>query len=145
MASGFPGIHEQPPWIQVFQEFMNNPMASGFPGLQQQPNAWLKLFQKFTNNPMAGFSFSRNSRTTQWLAPAFPEIHKQPNGLLQLFQEFTNNPMTLQIDTAIWPTGFGTHAQHVKGENDRLSLLKHINLMLCAISQNSKGPEICKL
>jgi hypothetical protein len=37
-------------------------MASGFPGIHEQPNGWLQLFQKFTNNPKAGFS--RYSPTT---------------------------------------------------------------------------------
>jgi hypothetical protein len=33
----------------------------------------------------------------------------------------TASALHQQIDTAIWPSGFGTHAQHVKGENERLS------------------------
>jgi hypothetical protein len=93
MVSGFPGVHKQPNWLQVFQESTNNPMDSGVPGIYELPNQWLQDFQDSSNNPMPGLTFSRNSRTTQWLAPAFPEIHEQPNGLLQLFQKFTNNPM----------------------------------------------------
>ncbi len=92
MASGLSRSSQTTQWLQVFQEFTNYPMGSGFPGIYEQPNGF-RDFQDSRNNPMAGLSFSRNSQTTQWLAPAFPEIHKQPNGWLQLFQKFMNNPM----------------------------------------------------